>query len=222
MADSVRSGGAAKARRAQTAGEERANALSHAVGLVAALVGIPILVVNAVRHGRAVDVVAAAVFGATVALLYLTSTLYHAATIAERKRWLRKLDHSAIFLLIAGTYTPFTLGVLGGGWGWSLFGVVWGLAAVGIAHTLVAGVRWPILRVAVYVAMGWLVLIAIRPLWASMPAPGIALIVAGGLSYTGGVGFYGASRMCYAHLVWHVFVLLGTTFHFFAVLRYAV
>ena len=210
------------ARRAQTPVEERANSLSHALGLVAALVGIPILVVNTARHGRAVDVVGAAVFGATVALLYLTSMLYHAATSAERKRWLQKLDHSAIFLLIAGTYTPFTLGVLGGAWGWSLFGVVWGLAAVGIAHTLVAGVRWPNLRVAVYVAMGWLVLIAIRPLWASMPAPGIALVVAGGVAYTGGVGFYGAPRMRYAHLVWHVFVLLGTTFHFFAVLRYAV
>ncbi len=209
------------ARRAQTPGEERANSLSHALGLVAALVGIPFLVVNAAQRGNAADVVGASVFGATVALLYLTSMLYHAATSAERKRWLRKLDHSAIFLLIAGTYTPFTLGVLGGAWGWSLFGVVWGLAAIGIAHTLAAGVRWPTLSVGVYVGMGWLVLIAIRPLWASMPAPGIALIVAGGVAYTAGVGFYGAARMRYAHLLWHVFVLLGTTFHFFAVLRYA-
>lgn len=209
-------------RRPQSPREEVANAVSHGVGGALALAGIPVLVVAAVQRGSAADVVGAAVFGATMALLYLASTLYHAVRSEDKKRWLRKLDHSAIFLLIAGTYTPFTLSVLGGAWGWSLFGVVWGLAAAGIALKWTAGVRWPRLSTAIYIAMGWLVVLAIRPLVAALPAPGIALLVAGGLAYTGGVAFYAAPRMPYAHFVWHLFVLAGTGLHFFAVLLYAV
>lgn len=209
-------------RRAQTRREELANALSHGAGLALALAGTPVLVVAAARRGGAADVVGAAVFGATMALLYLTSTLYHATSDETRKRWLRKLDHSAIFLLIAGSYTPFTLGVLGGPWGWSLFGVVWGLAGVGITLKLAAGIRSSRLSTGIYIAMGWLVVLAIRPLVEALPAPGIALLVAGGVAYTGGVAFYAAPRMPYAHFVWHLFVLAGTCFHFFAVLLYAV
>jgi hemolysin III len=210
-------------RRAQTRGEELANALSHGVGFLGALVGIPLLVVNAVRHGSPVDVVSGAIFGATIALLYLASTAYHLMPHGRRgKGWLRRLDHSAIYLLIAGTYTPFTLGVLRGAWGWSLFGVVWGLAAVGVALKLTAGVRWPVVSTSVYVAMGWLVVIAIRPLLERVPGPGIALLVGGGLAYTGGVAFYAAPRMRFAHFAWHLCVLAGTTLHFFAVLGYAV
>jgi len=209
-------------RRAQTRGEEIANAVSHGVGVLAAAAATPLLIVSAVRRGGAADIVGGGVFGAAIALLYLTSTLYHVAAPGRAKGWLRRLDHSAIYLLIAGTYTPFTLGVLGGGWGWSLFGVVWGLAAVGIAVNLAAGVRWPVVSTALYVAMGWLVLIAVRPLVANVPGPGVALLVAGGLAYTLGIAFYAAPRMRYAHLVWHLFVLAGTTLHFFAVLRYAV
>ncbi|HSG08897.1 MAG TPA: hemolysin III family protein [Longimicrobiales bacterium] len=208
-------------RRAQTSREERANAWSHGLGLALALVGIPVLVVGAVRNGSAADVVGSAVFGAAMGLLYLTSTLYHAAPPGDRKNWFRRLDHSAIFLLIAGTYTPFTLGVLGGAWGWTLFGIVWGLAALGIAVKLTAGPRWPILSTGLYLAMGWLVVVAIRPLWQRVPGQGIALLVAGGLAYTLGVAFYAQPRMRYAHLVWHLFVLAGTAFHFFAVLGYA-
>jgi hemolysin III len=209
-------------RRVQTPGEEIANAVSHGVGLVLALVGVPVLVAGAVQRGGAADVVGSAVFGATMALLYLTSTLYHSAPVGERKTWLRRLDHSAIFLLIAGTYTPFTLGVLGGAWGWTLFGIVWGLAAGGVVVKLTVGPRWPVLSTALYLAMGWLVVIAIRPLWLRVPGEGIALLAAGGMAYTLGVIFYAQPRMRYAHLVWHLFVLAGTSFHFFAVLGYAV
>lgn len=210
------------ARRAQSRGEELANALSHGAGFLAALAATPILVVAAARRGGAADVVGGAVFGATMALMYLASTLYHVAPEGNAKGWLRRMDHSAIYLLIAGTYTPFTLGVLGGAWGWALFGVVWGLAAVGIALKLTAGVRWPRISTLVYVGMGWLVLVAIRPLVERVPGPGIALLVAGGLAYTGGVLFYAQPRLRFAHFVWHLFVLAGTTLHFFAVLAYAV
>jgi hemolysin III len=211
------------ARRAQSRGEELANALSHGAGFLGALAGIPILVVSAARRGGAADVVGAAVFGATVALLYLASASYHLVPQGSKaKGWLRRVDHSAIYLLIAGTYTPFTLGVLGGAWGWSLFGVVWGLAAAGVALKLTTGVRWPVVSTLVYVAMGWLIVIAIGPLLERVPGPGIALLVAGGLAYTGGVAFYAAPRLRFGHLIWHLFVLAGTTLHFFAVLGYAV
>jgi hemolysin III len=156
-----------------------------------------------------------------MALLYLASTLYHAVPQGRAKLLLRRFDHSAIYLLIAGTYTPFTLGALGGAWGWSLFGVIWGLAVVGILLKMIAGPRYPRLSAAGYVAMGWMVMIAIRPLWQNVPGWGIALLVFGGLSYTFGVAFYQAPRLRYAHFVWHLFVLAGTTFHFFAVLYYA-
>lgn len=210
------------ARRPQSRGEELANALSHGAGFLAALVTTPILIVSAARRGGGADVVGSATFGATIALLYLASALYHAAPAGAAKTWLRRVDHSAIYLLIAGTYTPFTLGALGGAWGWSLFGVVWGLAAVGIALKLTAGVRWPVVSTLVYIGMGWLVVFAIQPLLARVPGPGIALLVAGGLAYTGGVVFYAQPRMRFAHFVWHLFVLAGTVCHFFAVLRYAV
>lgn len=206
----------------QSRGEELANALSHGAGFVAALAAIPVLVVSAARQGDAADVVGVVVFGVTMALLYLASTAYHLAPHASpAKVWLRRLDHSAIYLLIAGTYTPFTLGVLGGPWGWSLFGVVWGLAVVGVTLKLAAGVRRPIVSTLVYVAMGWLVLVAIAPLTERVPGPGIALLVAGGVAYTGGVVFYAAPHRRFAHFVWHLCVLAGTTLHFFAVLGYA-
>ncbi|MGD2120916.1 MAG: hemolysin III family protein [Gemmatimonadota bacterium] len=205
----------------QSRGEEVANSVSHGVGFALAVAAIPLLIVSAVQRGDAGAVVGGAIFGAAMAGLYLTSTLYHAVPHGRAKRLLRKLDHSAIFLLIAGTYTPFTLGALGGVWGWSLFGVVWGIAAIGIGLKLVAGPKHPRLSSAMYVAMGWLVLIAIRPLWLNVPGMGILLLVLGGLAYTLGVGFYLAPRLRYGHFIWHLFVLTGSTFHFFAVLKYA-
>ncbi len=201
--------------------EETANSLSHAVGLVGAIAATPILVLGAVSRGGAADVVGSSVFGATMVLLYLTSTCYHAAPVGGVKDRLQRLDHAAIYLLIAGTYTPFTLGVLGGAWGWTLFGLVWGVAAIGVATKLVAGIRYPRVSTAMYLAMGWLVLIAIRPLVLAMPSEGLVWLVAGGAFYTVGVAFFGARRIRYGHLAWHLFVLAGSTCHFFAVLWYA-
>ena len=206
--------------RAQTPGEEIANSVSHGIGLLGTLIALPVLVIGAVPHGPAA-VVGAAVFGATMVLLYLTSTLYHAIPPSRAKRVWRILDHGAIYLLIAGTYTPFTLGVLRGPWGWTLFGLIWTLALAGILLKSVGGVRHPRLSTGVYLGMGWLVLVAARPLWQAVPGWGLFWLAAGGVGYTAGVGFYAASRMRYAHFVWHLFVLAGTACHFIAVLRYA-
>jgi hemolysin III len=201
--------------------EELANSLSHGFGFMCAVAATPVLIIGASSRGTADDIVGSSVFGATMVLLYLASTWYHAVPVSPLKDRLQKLDHAAIYLLIAGTYTPFTLGVLGGAWGWTLFGLVWGAAAVGVCVKLIAGVRYPRLSTAMYVIMGWLVLIAIRPLTVSMPPAGVLWLVAGGISYSAGVVFYAARRLPYSHFVWHLFVLAGSTCHFFAVLWYA-
>jgi hemolysin III len=203
--------------------EEIANSVSHGVGLVAALVASPFLVLGAARHGGAAATVGASVFAGTLLLLYLASTLYHALPHPTAKRVFRIIDHSAIFLLIAGTYTPFTLGILRGAWGWMLFGLVWGLAVLGIILKAVGGMGHPRLSTALYVAMGWLALIAIRPLWLRIPVSGWLWLIAGGVAYTTGVAFFACDRRVrYGHFVWHVFVLIGTACHFLAVLWYAV
>jgi hemolysin III len=205
--------------REQSRGEEIANSLSHGVGLVAALAATPFLIAHAVRLGDAGFIVGASVFAATMVLLYLTSTLYHALPPGKAKRAFRVIEHAAIFLLIAGTYTPFTLGVLRGAWGWTLFGLVWGLAAVGVLLAVVGGgVRYRALSVLLYLGMGWLIVVAIRPLWLGMPLTGLLWLVAGGLAYTVGVAFFAAKRLRYGHFVWHLFVLAGTACHFIAVL----
>jgi hemolysin III len=206
--------------RAQSLGEEIANSISHGTGFLAALIALPVLVIDAVRHGAAA-IVGAGVFAATMALLYLTSTLYHALAPNRAKRVFQILDHVAIYLLIAGTYTPFTLGVLWGPWGWTLFGLIWALDVAGIVLKSVGGVRHPRISTGLYVVMGWLILAAAKPLWHAMPGWGLFWLAAGGVAYTAGVGFYAANRMRYAHFVWHLFVLAGTTCHFIAVLRYA-
>lgn len=211
----------AAVERQQSLGEEIANAISHGAGLLAALAAAPILIVHAARQEGTAATVGASVFAATMVLLYLASTLYHALPHSRAKRAFRLIEHSAIFLLIAGTYTPFTLGVLRGAWGWTLFGLVWGLALAGIVLKAVGGVRHPMLSTSVYVAMGWLVVIAIRPLWLHLPAEGLLWLVAGGIAYTAGVPFFAARRMRFGHFVWHLFVLAGTVCHTFAVLWYA-
>ncbi|HWT83817.1 MAG TPA: hemolysin III family protein, partial [Candidatus Methylomirabilis sp.] len=151
--------------RPQSFGEEIANSVSHGVGLLAAGSAIPVLVASAVRRGGVAGIVSVSVFAATVVLLYLISTIYHALPRNRAKRVFRVLDHSAIFFLIAGTYTPFTLGVLRGPWGWTLFGLVWGLALAGVVLKALGGVGYPILSTCFYLGMGWLVLIAVKPLW---------------------------------------------------------
>jgi hemolysin III len=206
----------------QSQREEVANAVSHGIGLLGALAATPILVVAAVRNGGPADIVASSVFGASMILLYLASTWLHATPAGPVKDRLQIFDHSAIYLLIAGTYTPFTLGVLAGAWGWTLFGIVWGAAVIGIGTKLKAGTGYPRLSTAMYVVMGWLVVIAIRPVMANMPVGGLLWLVAGGLFYTAGAGFYLAKRLPYSHLIWHLFVLAGSVCHFFAVLWYAV
>ena len=207
--------------RVPSLGEEIANSVSHGVGFLLALVATPFLVVAASRRGDSAAIVGASVFAGTVVVLYLASTLYHAMPSNKAKHVFRIIDHSAIFLLIAGTYTPFTLGVLRGAWGWTLFGVVWGLAVLGVTLKAVGGIRYPRLSTALYITMGWLALIAIRPLWLHLPVAGWLWLIAGGLAYTGGIAFYAAERVPYGHFVWHVFVLIGTTCHFFAVLWHA-
>ena len=207
--------------RPQSLGEEIANAVSHGIGLLAAIVASPFLVIAAARRGGPAVVVGTSVFAAAIVLLYLTSTLYHALPAGRVKRAFRVIDHAAIFLLIAGTYTPFTLGVLRGGWGWTIFGLVWGLAILGISLKVIAGVRFPVLSTCLYIGMGWLALIAFRPIWFHMPVPGILWLVAGGVAYTAGVAFYAFDRVRYLHFVWHLFVLAGTACHFVAVLNYA-
>jgi hemolysin III len=207
--------------RAQSLGEEIANSVSHGVGLLAAVAAAPILIVAAVWRGSAAGIVGASVFAATVVVLYSTSTLYHALPESRAKRVFRVLDHGAIFLLIAGTYTPFTLGVLHGAWGWTLFGLVWGLAVAGVVLKAAGGVRYPVISTSLYLAMGWLVLIAVKPMWDRVPMWGLFWLLAGGLAYTLGVAFFAAKRVPYGHFVWHLFVLVGTVCHFIAVLRYA-
>lgn len=208
--------------RSQTLGEEIVNSLSHGLGLLLMIAALPVLVIHAVHRGTAADVIGAAVFGASACVLYLVSLLYHAVSQARAKDVLRILDHAAIYILIAGTYTPFTLGVLHGGWGWTLFGLVWGMALVGVMFKITMGMRFPRLSTFLYLAMGWIALIAIRPLWLHMPLAGLLWLLAGGAAYTLGVVFFVFDeRLRYSHFVWHLFVLAGTACHFVAVLFYA-
>ena len=207
--------------RTQSRGEEIANSVSHGVGLLAALAATPVLVLSAVRHGGAARIAGASVFAAAMVLLYLTSTLYHALPRNRAKRVFQVLDHAAIFLMIAGTYTPISLGVLRGTWGWTLFGLVWSLAIAGVALTAGGGVRYPKLTTSLYLAMGWLILIAVKPLWLRMPSEGLFWLSAGGIAYTVGVVFYAAKRVRYSHFIWHLFVITGTSCHYIAVLRFA-
>jgi len=207
--------------RPQTLGEEIANSVSHGIGLLAALIAFPILVGSAFNRGALAGTVGASVFATTMVLLYLASTLFHALPPNRAKRVFQILDHSAIYLLIAGTYTPFTLGVLRGVWGWTLFGLVWGLAVIGTVFKTLGGVRYTTFSTWVYLAMGWLVLIAIEPVWTLVPKWGLFWLVAGGIAYTAGTVFFMAERIRYFHFVWHLFVVLGTACHFIAVLWYA-
>jgi len=202
-------------------GEEIANGVSHGAGLLAALVAAPVLVHSAVRHGGAARIAGASVFATAMVLLYLTSTLYHSLPGNRAKQVFQLLDHAAIYVMIAGTYTPITLSVLSGAWGWTLFGIVWGLALGGVVLTMTGGVRYPKLRTSLYLAMGWLIVVAVKPLWLRMPSGGLFWLAAGGIAYTVGVVFYAAKRVRYCHFVWHLFVIAGTACHFIAILRYA-
>jgi len=207
--------------RLQSLGEEIANSVSHGLGLLAALAAVPVLITGAQQRGDVTGIVGASIFATAMVLMYLTSTVFHALPPGRTKDLFELLDHSAIYLLIAGTYTPFTLGVLSGTWGWTLFGLVWGLAVIGTALKVIGGARGTILSTVLYLAMGWLALIAADTVWTLVPKWGLFWLLAGGIAYTAGVVFFMFERIRYFHLVWHLFVLAGTTCHVFAVLWYA-
>jgi hemolysin III len=196
--------------------EEFYNTTTHAAGALASAIGGTLLIVLAAINGDARLIVGVSVFVATLLLLYGASTLYHAATSELARRRLMVLDHAAIYLLIAGSYTPFTLAALGGGWGWSLFGVIWGLALAGVIFKLFFAGRFKGVSTAIYIAMGWLIVIAIGPLVRSLDSLTLTWLVAGGLTYTIGTIFY-MSRRAYSHAVWHLFVLGGSVCHAVAV-----
>lgn len=196
---------------------ELLNTLTHGLGAVASVVAGAILITFAALYGNVWQVVAASVFVAGLVLLYLASTIYHATLRPKLKARLQVLDHSAIYILIAGTYTPFTLVTLNGPWGWSLFGVVWGMALLGIVFKWFYTGRFEVASTLLYLLMGWLVVVAIKPLVAGLSTWSLVWLVAGGLSYTIGVFFYLNTRLKYAHPIWHLFVLLGSVCHFVAV-----
>jgi len=198
--------------------EEIANAITHGIGLLLSVAGFVVLLVLAALRGTAWHIVACSIYGATLICLYTASTLYHAVVSPRVKRALRIFDHSAIYLLIAGTYTPFLLVSLRGPWGWSLFGVIWGLALAGVLFKFWFVERFAILSTVVYVAMGWLVVIAAKPVITHVPATALLWLFAGGLAYTGGVIFFAAKRIPYSHAIWHIFVLAGSICHYFAIL----
>jgi len=202
--------------------EENANRLTHGLGVGLSVVGLVIMVIRAARLGDAWQVVSTTIFSATLVLLYSASTLYHSFRAEHRKALLQKFDHAAIFLLIAGTYTPFVLVTLRGPWGWTLFGVVWGLAVAGVALKFRFAGRYKLVSTLIYVGMGWLVIVALKPLSAALPAAGLKLLVAGGLCYTGGAVFYLWHRLPYHHAIWHLFVLGGSACHWAAVFFYVV
>jgi hemolysin III len=203
-------------------GEEIFHGVTHGVGVVLSIAGLAVLVAFASLRGTATHVLGCSVFGACLVLLYTASTLYHSIPSRQAKRVLQVLDHSGIYLLIAGTYTPFALVTLGGALGWSLFGVLWTLAVAGIVT------RAALPRVArrfslvLYLAMGWAALPVAGPLFSGLGAGGVLLVVLGGLAYTGGVVFYGLQRLPYNHAVWHLLVLAGSALHFFGVLLYVI
>ena len=209
-------------RDSYSAGEELAHALTHGVGAVLSVAALVVLVVYSALYGDAWHITSTSIYGLTLILLYTASTLYHGVSHAAAKQLLQKLDHAAIFLLIAGTYTPFTLVNLRGPWGWTLFALVWGVAIAGIAFELACRKCAKAISVSLYLGLGWIVLIAIKPLLAQVDPGGVQLLVAGGIAYSLGVIFYLWKTLVYHHAVWHLFVLAGSVFHFFAVFFFVV
>ena len=208
--------------RRYSVAEEVAHATTHGVGLLLSVVALVVLVWFATLHGDLWHIVSVSIYGATLVLLYTASTLYHSIPHPRAKQVLQSIDHASIYLLIAGTYTPVTLTTLRGGWGFTLFGIVWGLALVGVLLEAFAKKRLRVVSLVLYLGLGWLAAVAVKPLFERVPLGGLALLLAGGLAYTAGVGFYVWRKLPYHHAVWHVFVLIGSVCHFFAVLLYVI
>ncbi len=202
--------------------EDFANSIIHGVGFILSIIGMCVLIAFASIYGNAWHVVSCSIYGSTLVFLYTASTLYHSIQLAKAKRVLRVLDHSTIFLLIAGTYTPFTLVNLRGPWGWSLFGVIWALAVIGILFQTTMLRKGAVVSVAFYVTMGWVVVVAIKPMLSLVDTGGLVLLLLGGVAYTTGVVFYLWRQMPYNHAIWHVFVLAGSALHFFSILLYVI
>jgi hemolysin III len=203
-------------------GEEIANSITHGVGIILAIGGLAVLATFASLRGNAWHIASCCIFGTTLILLYAASTLYHAIQNPGSKKILQILDHSAIFLLIAGTYTPITLVNLRGPWGWSLFGAIWGLAGLGIVFQVSPLRKRSVLSLALYVLMGWAALFATKPMLDSMSLGGLVLLLLGGTAYTAGIGFYAWRKLPYSHAIWHGFVLAGSVLHYFAILFYVI
>jgi hemolysin III len=202
--------------------EEIANSVTHGIGLVMAIAGMVVLTTFASRFGDAWHMVSSVIFTTTLILQYTFSTLYHSIQWPRPKNLMRILDHSAIFLLIAGTYTPFMLVNLRGTWGWTLFGIVWSLALLGVLFQVSLLRRWQGISLSLYIGMGWVVVVAIKPMLHAVAPGGLILLLLGGLAYTSGVFFYLKKQMRYHHAIWHGFVLAGSMLHFFAVLFYVI
>ncbi len=203
-------------------GEEIAHAITHGIGAAGSLVGLALLVLRSAGTGSPRLIIGVSVFGLSMVLLYTASTLYHALIPPRAKRVFELMDHGAIYLLIAGTYTPFTLNVLGDRLGWTLFGISWGLAILGILYEVVLKRPYKKLSLAFYLLMGWLIVLAVKPLMSALPTPALELLGAGGLAYTGGAVFYAWRGFPYHHAVWHLLVLAGTVAHYLCVLWYVI
>ncbi len=203
-------------------GEEFVNVLSHGIGFLLSVAALSLMVVFASIDGNARHIVGAAIFGASLVILYLASTLFHGVQKPEWRKRLNVFDHAAIYLLIAGTYTPFLLVTLNGVWGWSLFGIIWGLALAGIVFKIFYTGRFTAISTAVYVLMGWLIVIAIVPLVENLSTMGLVWLLVGGISYSVGAIFYMLDRLPFNHAIFHFFVLGGSVCHFFAVFLYVI
>jgi len=208
--------------RHQTRGEEMANSITHGLFLIAAIIAMPFLAAKSIQTENNLIIMATIIFAVTVILVYFISTLYHAMPRNKNKERMRIVDHGAIYLLIAGTYTPFALNVIKGNWGWFLFTAEWSIVIVGIALLYYTGLKYRRLSLFFYLIMGWLVVVAIKPLWINLPAWGLALVFTGGMSYTLGVSFYRVSHLNFRHFIWHLFVMFGTACHIVAVYLYAI
>ena len=205
--------------KSHSVGETIANSVTHGLGFAASVFALPVLIFSSLRSGDALQVTGAATFGVSLVLLYAASTVYHSFPQSPSRRTLRVIDHSAIYVLIAGSYTPFMLGPLRGPIGYSMLAIVWIMAITGIILKSTHGFGRPVLTVVPYIVMGWLCAIAAKPLIAQVGSAGFWWLLAGGLCYTGGIVFYATDkRLRYGHAVWHLFVLAGSTCHFFAVL----
>lgn len=201
-----------------TLADELVNSITHGIGTAISIAGLVVLVVFAAIYGTVWHIVSFSIFGATSILLYLSSTLYHAFYGEKVKRLFRKFDHMGIYLLIAGTYTPFCLTILRGPLGWTLFGIIWGMAIVGIVKEIFLNGKWKIISTIAYLIMGWVIVIAIYPMYMKMTFLGFVFLVAGGIAYSLGTYFFVNEKVKFNHGIWHLFVLAGTVCHFFAVL----